>query len=165
MLDIALLIIGFLLIIVGIIGSVLPALPGPPIGWVGLLCVYLTKWVEPNYTLLISTGILTVIILVLDYIIPAKGAKYFGGSKFGVWGTNIGLVAGFFLPFGIIYGPFLGALIGELIYDFNYQKRALKAATGAFLGFLSTVFIKLLLCLVFLVIYFYLIWVNRLVIF
>lgn len=162
MLDVALLIIGFLLIVVGIIGSILPALPGPPIAWLGVLCVYLTKWVEVSYSVLIITGIITLIIAVLDYVIPAKGTKYFGGTKYGIWGTNIGLIAGFFFPpFGFILGPFVGALVGELIYNSKDQKRALKAAIGSFIGFLSSIFIKLVLCFSFLTLYFYLIWTNR----
>lgn len=161
MLDILLLIIGFLLIIIGIIGSILPALPGPPISWLGILCVYLTSWIDVNYSVLVVTGVLTLIIVVLDYVIPAKGTKYFGGSKYGIWGTNIGLIAGFFFPpFGFILGPFLGALVGELIYNSKDQKRALKAAVGSFIGFLSSIFIKLVLCFSFLILYFYLIWTN-----
>lgn len=166
MLDITLLILGFLLIIVGIIGSILPALPGPPLSWIGLLLVYLTSWVEVNYAVIIFTAILTIIISILDYVIPSKGTKYFGGSKYGIWGTNIGLIAGlFFPPFGFIIGPFVGAFAGELYHNRTDQKRALKAATGSFIGFLSSIFIKLILCFSFLMIYFYLVWSHRGVIF
>lgn len=166
MLDIALLIVGFLLIVIGIIGSVLPALPGPPLSWVGLLCVYLSSWVEINYYIIIITALLTLIVSILDYVIPSKGTKYFGGSKFGVWGTNIGLLIGFFFPpFGFILGPFLGALVGELYYNSTDQKRAFKAAIGSFIGFLGSIFIKLVLCFSFLILYFYLIWSYRGVIF
>jgi len=166
MIDYILLILGFLLIIVGIIGSILPALPGPPLSWVGLLLVYLTSWVEINYVMVVFTAVLTLIISVLDYIIPAKGTKYFGGSKYGIWGTNIGLIVGiFFPPFGFIIGPFVGAFAGEIYYNRTDKKRALRAATGSFLGFLSSIFIKLILCFSLLMIYFYLIWSHRAVIF
>lgn len=162
MVDTILLIIGFILIIIGVVGSILPALPGPPLGWLGILCVYLTSWVEVSYSVLIVTGLLTLVVSVLDYVIPSKGTKYFGGSKHGIWGTNIGLIIGIFLPpFGFILGPFLGALIGELIYNSSDQKRAFKAALGSFIGFLGSIFIKLVLCLSFITLYFYLIWVNR----
>ena len=69
-------------------------------------------------------------ITILDYVIPAQGTKRFGGSKYGVWGTNIGLVIGIIspIPFGFVLGPFVGAFIGELIYNSKDSKRALKAA-------------------------------------
>jgi uncharacterized protein YqgC (DUF456 family) len=76
------------------------------------------------------------------------GTKRFGGSKYGVWGTNIGLIVGLFIPpFGFILGPFIGALIGELIYDSNNFNRALKAAIGSFIGFLASTFLKIAVCL------------------
>lgn len=114
-----LLIISLLCMIVGIVGSLLPALPGLPISWLGLLLVYLTPNIETNYWVLGVTLVLTIVISILDYVIPAQGTKKFGGSKYGIWGTNIGLVVGIFapIPFGFIIGPFAGALIGELIYD------------------------------------------------
>ena len=87
-----LLILGFILMLVGIIGSILPALPGPPISWVGILMLYLCEGISINYWILAVTLLIAVIIGILDYIIPAKGTKYFGGSKYGIWGTNIGLV-------------------------------------------------------------------------
>ena len=86
-------------------------------------------------------------------IIPGKGTKYFGGSKYGVWGTNIGLVIGlFFPPLGFVIGPFLGALVGELIYT-NDGNRALKAAFGSFLGLLASTFIKVVVSLVLLFVF------------
>lgn len=157
-----LLILGLLLMIVGIIGSLLPALPGPPISWVGILMLYLCQGMETNYWLLGITLVIAVVIGILDYVIPAQGTKYFGGSKYGIWGTNIGLVVGlFFTPFGFLIGPFLGALIGELIYNSNEGKRAFKAATGSFLGFLAGTFIKFLVSLLFLGIFFVVVWQNR----
>src|SRR5688500_8554193 len=96
--DGILLILGFLLMIAGIAGSFVPVLPGPPMSWLGLLLLYLTEAVAFNYWLLGITLALTVIITVLDFVVPARGTKKFGGSKYGIWGTNIGLVVGIFAP-------------------------------------------------------------------
>ena len=149
--------------IVGIIGSLLPALPGPPISWVGILLLYFCPGMETNYWLLGITLLIAVVIGILDYIIPAKGTKYFGGSKYGIWGTNIGLVVGIFapIPFGFLIGPFVGALVGELIYNSQEKGRAFKAATGSFIGFLAGTFMKVLVSLLFLGLFFVLVWQNK----
>ena len=158
-----LLILGLLLMIVGIIGSLLPALPGSPISWVGILMLYLCEGISINYWILAVTLLIAVIIGILDYIIPAKGTKYFGGSKYGIWGTNIGLVVGIFapIPFGFLIGPFVGALVGELIYNSQEKGRAFKAATGSFIGFLAGTFMKVLVSLLFLGLFFVLVWQNK----
>ena len=150
--DLLLFTLGFICIIVGIFGSFMPVLPGLSSCWVGLLLLYLTKAVENNYWVLGITLLITIVITVLDYIIPAKGTKKFGGSSYGIWGTNIGLIVGILspIPFGVIIGPFVGALIGELVYDSKNHKRALKAATGSLLGFLASSFINFMFCIIFL---------------
>ena len=116
--------------ILGIVGAFIPVLPGPITGWVGLLLLHLTKVVPIDWTFLSITLVIAVLIYVLDYIIPALGAKKFGGSRYGIYGTTFGLVIGliFFPPYGIIIGPFFGALTGELLYDSNDSQRALRAA-------------------------------------
>ena len=158
-----LLILGLLLMVVGIIGSLLPALPGPPISWVGILLLYFCPGMETNYWLLGITLLIAVVIGILDYVIPAKGTKYFGGSKYGIWGTNIGLVVGIFapIPFGFLIGPFVGALVGELIYNSQEKGRAFKAATGSFIGFLAGTFMKVLVSLLFFGLFLVLVWQNR----
>ena len=157
-----LLIMSFCFLIIGILGSFLPVLPGPPISWVGLLLLSLTNGITMSYWVLGITLFIALFVVVLDYIIPAKGTKRFGGSKYGIWGTNIGLVIGlFFPPIGFIIGAFAGALIGELIYDKKDQNRAFKAATGSFLGFLAGTFIKLVVCFVYLGLFFSIVWENK----
>lgn len=150
--DTILLVLGFVCVIVGIFGSFLPALPGPIISWVGLLLLYLTKKIEDNYWVLGISLVVVVIISVLDYLIPAKGTKKFGGSSYGIWGTNIGMIIGIFvpIPFGFIVGAFVGAFVGELVYNSQDKNRALKAATGSLLGFLASSFMKMVVCLGFL---------------
>lgn len=161
--DTTLLIIAFMLMVVGILGSFLPVLPGPPISWVGLLLLYLTKAVPMSYTVLGVTLVIAIVVGILDYIIPAKGTKRFGGSKYGIWGTNIGLIIGILapIPFGFIIGPFVGAFIGEMINDSNDSQKAFKAATGSFIGFLASTFIKFVVSMVFFGLFLLKVWEYR----
>ena len=149
--DIFLTILAALFVILGIIGSFLPVLPGPLTSWVGLLIFHLTDVVPMNWTFLGLTLFVAIFIWILDYIIPAIGTKRFGGSKAGMIGTSIGLIIGLIAPIpgGIIIGPFVGALIGELLNKSEFDK-ALKAAFGSFLGFLASTFIKFIVALLFL---------------
>lgn len=151
MMDILLLFLGTLFIILGIIGAFLPVLPGPVTGWVGLLLLHLTSAIPQNWKFLSITLAVAIFIYIIDYIIPALGTKKFGGSKYGIWGTSIGLLLGliFFPPFGIIIGPFVGAYIGEMMYDSKDSKRAMRAATGSFIGFLFSTGLKFLVSIVF----------------
>lgn len=151
--DIALLSIGFLFMLVGLLGSFLPVLPGPPISWIGLLLLYLTKAVPDNWWLLGITLAVALMVFALDYIIPAMGTKKFGGTKAGMLGTTIGLLVAIFFPIlgpvGIIVWPFVGALVGELLNKAD-KKTATKAAFGSFLGFLTGTFLKFMLSIVYL---------------
>jgi uncharacterized protein len=162
--DTILIILGLICVIIGVFGSFMPVLPGPTISWVGILLLYLTKSVENNYWILGITLIITIVISVLDYIIPAKGTKKFGGSKFGIWGTNLGMILGFFfipLPLGFMIGAFLGAFLGELYFNSQDKQRALKAATGSILGFLASSFMKFIVCIVYLGLFLIIIWNNK----
>lgn len=153
MLDIALLVIGFCLMLVGILGSFLPILPGTPLSWVGLLLLVLTEAVPDDWWFLGITLGIAIIVFAIDYIIPAVGTKKFGGSTAGMIGTTIGLLVAIIFPvlgiFGIIVWPFIGALVGELINKAD-QKTALKAAFGSFIGFLTGTFLKFLVTVIFL---------------
>jgi uncharacterized protein YqgC (DUF456 family) len=153
--DIFLLILGFFLVLLGIAGSFLPVLPGPLTSWFGLLTLYFSKQIAMNWTFLGITLAVAILIWVLDYIIPAIGTKRFGGSKYGAYGSTIGLLIGIFIPipFGILIGAFLGAFIGELIYDSKNTNRATKAAFGAFLGFITSSFLKFVVSVVYVVLF------------
>lgn len=155
--DIILLVVGLVLMFVGILGSFLPVLPGVPISWLGLICLYLTPSLPFDWLFIIVTGVVAIGLYVLDYIIPAMGTKKFGGSKAGAWGTTIGLIVGILapIPFGILIGPFAGALIGELVFNKTEGKLAVKAAFGSFLGFLASTFIKFFATLVYLGLFLY----------
>ncbi|MFQ3296469.1 MAG: hypothetical protein ACI9JT_000142 [Polaribacter sp.] len=161
--DIFLLIIGFLFVLLGIVGAFLPVLPGPLTGWLGLLLLHFTSVIPMNYTFLGITLAVAILIWILDYIIPAIGTKRFGGSKHGVYGTTIGLLIGLFspIPFGLLIGAFLGAFIGELIYDKSDRKRALKASVGAFIGLLASATLKFAIAFGFVILFIMKFWEYR----
>ena len=165
--DILLSLLGFVCVVAGVFGSFLPVLPGPSISWVGIALLYFTSAVPANYWILGVSLAITILLTILDYVIPAKGAKKFGGSKYGIWGTNIGLIVGFFapIPLGFIIGPFVGAFIGELIHDSQDHQRALKAATGSFIGFLVSSFMKFVVCMMYLGLFFWIVWKNNIALF
>ena len=158
--DIFLLTIGFLFVMLGLIGSFLPVLPGPLTSWLGLLILYFTSIVPINYTFLGITLAIAILIWILDYIIPAIGTKRFGGSTYGVYGTTIGLLIGLFspIPLGILIGAFLGAFIGEILHDKTNTKRAFKASIGSLLGLITSTIIKFTVALVYAVLFFVKIW-------
>lgn len=153
--DIFLLLIGFSFVCLGIIGSFLPILPGPLTSWVGLLILHSTKIIPMDWNFLGITLGIAVAIWILDYFIPAIGTKRFGGSKYGVYGTTIGLIIGLLspIPFGMLLGAFFGAFIGELFFDSKDTNRALKASFGAFLGFLASTTIKFSISAVYFVLF------------
>lgn len=160
--DILLLFIGFILVIAGIIGSILPILPGPLASWVGLVCLYFTKPVTANTSVLWISFLFVIAITVLDNFIPAIGAKKFGGTKSGMRGSIAGAILGIFLgPIGIITGPFIGAFVGELLADSRDTQRAFRAAIGSFIGFLLSTGIKLFVCFTLLTYFFQAFWPVR----
>ena len=136
-------ILALLLGVVGIVGSIAPGLPGPPLSWVGLLLLFLwgggTDGGGNPMTLsflLLWLGI-TVIVTIIDYIVPAYFTKLTGGSKAGGWGAIIGLFAGLvYPPVGMILGSLLGAFIAELVFAKKDTATSIKSAFGAFLGFI-----------------------------
>ncbi len=136
--------IGAVLMIVGFIGCFLPILPGPPISYVGLLFLQLLDKKPFDSKFLMTWAVITVFVTLLDYVIPIYGTKKFGGSKRGVWGSTLGLIAGiFFPPIGIIVGPLVGAFLGELSAG-KQGNEAFKSALGSFFGFLAGTMIKLI---------------------
>ncbi|ALJ05949.1 hypothetical protein APS56_12760 [Pseudalgibacter alginicilyticus] len=157
--DVILLILATLCMILGILGSFLPVLPGPITSWLGLLILHFIEPIPINKSFLIITLAIAILIWVLDYIIPAMGTKRFGGSKAGMIGTSIGLVVGILspIPFGIIIGPFAGAFIGELTNKAD-TNIALKAAFGSFLGFLTSTFIKFVVAIIYLALFIGILW-------
>ena len=134
-----------LLLFIGLIGTVFPVLPGPPIAWAGLLAAHFSVYSQIEVWILIVTGIAALFVTVIDNIFPSLMTKKAGGSKAATWGCTIGLIVSFFLgPIFILIAPFVGAYIGEMIHDSSDAKRALKAAFGAFKGFLLGTGLKII---------------------
>jgi uncharacterized protein YqgC (DUF456 family) len=154
--DYVLLILGFICILLGILGSILPGLPGPPVSYLGLLLIHWTRFASFSNRMLIILAAIVAVVAVLDYI---------GGSRAGVRGSTIGLIIGMILLpifgivlgpfglFGILGGPFLGAWIGE-IYAGKESRQALRAAFGSFIGFLAGTLMKIVLSVVLAFFYF-----------
>ena len=146
--DIILIIFGSCFLLAGLAGCVLPVIPGPPLSYVALLFLQASGFADFSTRFLVVAAIITVAVTVLDYLIPMLGAKRWGGSKAGMTGAMIGLIAGLFVPpAGIILGPFLGAVTAELISGRDTDA-ALKSGMGSLIGFLAGMGLKLALCLV-----------------
>ena len=109
-------IVGGLLMILGILGNILPFLPGTPICYLGLLLQQFRDSRPFSTQFLVLWAIVVLVVIILDFLTPIYGAKKFGGSKYGIWGCSLGFLAAFWLgPMGMIIGPFIGAFIGEMI--------------------------------------------------
>ena len=131
-------ILAFIFLAAGLLGAVLPVLPGPPLSCLGLLLLQWSGYGGFSVNFLVAWAVIAAAVTVMDYFLPSLLTKRFGGSKKAIAGSFLGLLAGIFLfpPWGMIAGPFLGALIGELIHNHNGVK-ALKVALGAFLAFIA----------------------------
>lgn len=133
----------------GIVGSIVPALPGPPVSWVGMMVLYF--WGGnvfhrdmPLWVLLLMLGI-TIVVTILDYTVPARLTKATGGSRYASRGSVVGMLIGmFFTPVGMILGGILGAFLCELFFGGKPARESFKAAMGTFLGFLAGTGLKLL---------------------
>ena len=141
--DIILLTIGFIFLVAGIIGCIIPGIPGPPLAYLSLVFMELTIAEPFDYNFMLKWAIIAVVVTALDYFVPIWGTKNFGGTKYGMWGSIIGLIIGIFTgPLGMVIGAFLGAYIGELLGGMRNEK-ALRAGLGAFLGFVAGTIMKL----------------------
>jgi len=142
--DIFLIVVAGILVLVGFLGCILPVVPGVPLSYFGILLLHFTDRFHFSTQFLVVWAIIVVAIQVLDYYIPIWGTKRFGGSRWGMIGSAIGVVAGmFFGPLGILFGPFVGAITGELLSG-RANREAIKAGFGSFVGFLAGTIIKLI---------------------
>jgi hypothetical protein len=144
-LNVALIIIGLILAIAGMVGCILPIIPGPMLSFSALLLLsWIKSWQVFSQTFLIVMGILTALLLLLDYVAPALGAKKYGASKRGLWGSAIGMIIGIFFipPWGMIVGAFIGALVGEMAAGKSGHK-ALRAGWGILIGNVLVIGLKL----------------------
>jgi len=145
--DIALIFSSLILCGLGIVGCVAPALPGPPLTYGALLVYHFGKGDVFSMPFLVVSLVFVILTLVIDYVLPVYATKKFGGTKQGVWGGIIGLIAGlFFAPWGIIIGPLVGAVIGDLAAGKQFES-ALKSGIGSFVGFIAATALKLSVCI------------------
>ena len=137
--------------IIGIAGSILPGLPGPPVSWVGLMFLYFwgngtDKAGDPmSLTFLLVWLAITIVVCIIDYVVPAYFTRVTGGSKVAGRGAIIGLIAGMFIPpVGIILGTLAGAFLAEFLVSRKSGWQSTKSAVGALLGFIFGTGIKLI---------------------
>jgi uncharacterized protein len=160
--DYLLIILSLICVLIGLIGSIIPILPGPPISWIGILLLYFTSIIDFNYWILSITFLMAIASLFFDWIIPAKLIKKFNGTNYGVYGAIIGSIAGLIYgsAFGFIIGLLVGSFIGELIYDSKDLKRAIIATIGSFIGFILSTAINFTIALCMLLIVLKILWDN-----
>jgi hypothetical protein len=144
-LDIVMTVLGALAVGAGFVGCILPVLPGPPVSFLGLLLISLAGgWDTYAGWLLIVLAIVSILVTVLDYVLPAVTSKRAGAGKPGVWGSVVGLIVGmiFFPPFGLIIGAFVGAVAGEAIFN-RGKSNPWRAGLGVFAGTMLGTLLKL----------------------
>ncbi len=155
--SVVLIILGIILLLGGLVGCILPVLPGPPISFVGLLLLWWARDGQADsfgWITLAVLGVLTIVVTVIDLVVPVWGAKRYGASKSGIWLSVLGMLVGMvvFPPFGMLIGAFVGALAGELLVG-KTEGEATKAAWGVFVGTMAGVGLKLAVCVAITVIY------------
>ena len=145
MMELTFIILGIVCLVIGFLGCILPSLPGPPLTYCALLLLHFSQ-TEPVFSLffLIAFACAVIIVSVLDFLIPLVGVKMYGASKYGIWGSLIGMIVGliFFPPFGMIFGILIGAICGELMAG-RSSGTALKTGFVSFAATVSTMFLKL----------------------
>lgn len=135
--------------LIGIIGAVVPGIPGPPLSWIGLMLTYLAGGLHDgsplSLTVLFVWLAITVIVTIMDYVVPAYFTKMTGGTKVAATGAIVGLFAGLFIPpVGMILGSLLGAFLADFLIEDRGVWAAFKSSVGAFLGFLCGTGFKLI---------------------
>ena len=139
-------IIAFVLLFLGLLGSMIPGLPGPPLSYIGILLIHFFAGTQFSTSFLLTWAVIVILVFLLDYFIQVWGVKKFGGGRKAIIGTFLGLFMGlFFPPIGLLLGPFFGAFIGALLEVRGDNNRALKVAIGSFIGFVTGTILKLVI--------------------
>ena len=143
--DLFLAISALLLAVVGIVGCIVPVIPGNALSYAALLVLACTDYAPIDAASLVLWLVVTVVVMALDLFLPAWMTRRFGGTRAGAVGATAGIFVGLFLfpPFGILFGPFFGAVLGELSRDKNDTARALRSGFGSFMAFIVGTGIKL----------------------
>ena len=131
--------ISIVLLILGILGTFIPVLPGLLLSLCGLLIYKFGTDATLDMVYIWIFVFLTAVSVVLNYVIPARTNRKYGGTRWGSVGSVIGTLAGMFfipVPFGFLIGMFLGVFIGEMLHDASDKKKAWNSTKGAFIGFL-----------------------------
>ena len=137
-------IIAFVLLILGLLGSIIPGLPGPPLSFIGILLIHFFTGTQFSTSFLLTWAVIVVLVFLLDYSMQVWGVKKFGGGRKAILGTFLGLFMGLlFPPVGLLIGPFIGAFIGALLEVQGDNTRALNVAIGSFIGFVTGTILKL----------------------
>ncbi|MFH1487635.1 MAG: DUF456 domain-containing protein [Pseudomonadota bacterium] len=147
-LTVSIIVFGLLLALAGFVGCLFPVIPGPPLSYLSLIVLSWARgWTPFSTTFLIVMAGLTLLVLLLDYVVPAAGARRCGASRFSVFCSLIGMVIGLFVfpPFGLFIGGFAGAMAGEL-YVGRGGRDALRAGWGIFVGNFVSMGLKMGLC-------------------
>ncbi len=152
--DILFIVLGIILLILGIAGAIAPVLPGPALAYASLWMLQFSSYKPFSDKWLGIWAVVMVLITIADYVIPAYGTKKLGGTKYGTYGSIVGLILGLIIstptilliPAGILLGPFIGAFVGELLGGAKTDF-ALKSGLGAFLGFIAGTFMKFVFAL------------------
>ena len=137
-------IIAFVLLILGLLGSIIPGLPGPPLSFIGILLIHFFTGTQFSTSFLLTWAVIVVLVFLLDYFMQVWGVKKFGGGRKAILGTFLGLFMGLlFPPVGLLIGPFIGAFIGALLEVQGDNTRALNVAIGSSIGFVTGTILKL----------------------
>ena len=143
MYESVIIIISILFLIFGLIGSIIPVMPGPIFSYLGIIFPYIFSVLDISRGEFLIISLVTILVFFLDYIFQYFGVKKLGGGRMSVLGLFLGTILGlFFAPFGLLLGPFLGAFIGAIFENKN-KSQSIKVAIGSLIGFISGSVLKL----------------------
>ncbi len=150
---IVLIVLAFIAAFLGILGAIVPIIPGALVSYLAVILYYFGSNNEITLTALIVWAAIVIIVSIIDIVIPPIITRAMGGSKSAGTGSFIGVLVGSFFipPFGMILGAFIGALIGEHIHSKELKAKEFRAALGSFLGFILGTGLKLIVSIMILI--------------
>lgn len=154
--EIFIIILSVAVILIGLAGTVIPALPGNPLIFLGaLVWAMYFGFGSVGVGTLVILGSIAVLAQVFDYLASAYGAKKFGSTKWGIWGSIFGGIFGMIVlnVIGLVFGVFLGAVLAELVFAGKSAQHSLKVGLGSILGFLGGTVLKFILGIVMIAIF------------